>query len=283
MYRKVATGLALVSLMLAQNVGIGIATPAAKLEVYDHDPTNVNVGGRVRVSANGASGRKTYVEFAPSRNRPGGPPAQIIGVEDGNQSAHIGFWTAPPDGVGNSNPVERMRIQSDGEIFGRFRHVSYHKFHNAVWTGNSANTILWFASPGGDDIDDYQLNGPLPIGGPGADTEARAQWVVPYNGRIVRVIVRVGNNSGSTPTIRTRGLALSRNGNLYVINPNGFCLNGDQFGVYECTQNCDVSRGDRVGIGFDLRTPQGGCCGGSCYAEDTHYWVAVVWAFEMWD
>lgn len=75
MYRNVTIGLALASVGLAQNVGIGIATPAAKLEVYDHDPANVNVGGRVRVSADGAPGRRTYVEFAPWRSRPGGPPS----------------------------------------------------------------------------------------------------------------------------------------------------------------------------------------------------------------
>lgn len=283
MYWNLATGLALASLGLAQNVGIGIATPAAKLEVYDHDPFNVNVGGRIRVSADGAPGRRTYVDFAPWRARPGGPPAQIIGIDDGNQSAHIGFWTAPPGSGGTPIPIERMRIQSDGDIFGRFRHISYHKFHNASWSGNPANTIHWFAPPGGDATDDYSVNGALPIGSSASNSEARAQWVVPYNGRIVRVIVRVGNNSGSTPTIRTRGLALSRNGTLYQINPNGFCLSEDEFGVYECTQNCEVSRGDRVSIGFDLRNPSGGCCGGSCYIEDTNYWVAVVWAFEMWD
>lgn len=177
-----------------------------------------------------------------------------------------------------------MRIQSDGEIFGRFRHVSYHKFHNGTYSGNPAQTIHWLPSPGGDATDDYTSSGtPLPVGSPDAASPARAQWVVPYNGRIVRVIIRVGNNSGSTPTIRTRGLVLSRNGVLYTINPNGFCLNEDQFGVYECTQNCEVSRGDRVSIGLDLRSSQGGCCGGSCYIEDTNYWVAVVWAFEMWD
>lgn len=176
-----------------------------------------------------------------------------------------------------------MRIQSDGDIFGRFRHVSYHKYHNGSWSGNPANTIAWFAPPGGEANDDYGVNGPLPVGSAASNSEARAQWVVPYNGRIVRVVVRVGNNSGSTPTIRTRGLCLSRNGILYQLSTTGFCLSEDEWGVYDCTQNCEVSRGDRVSIGFDLRSGLGGCCGGSCYSEDTNYWVAVIWAFEAWD
>lgn len=265
------------------NVGIGITDPQVLLEVFAHQAGDLSIGGRIRLSANGDGGRRTYIDFAPWRARPGGPPAQIIGEDDADFSAHLRFYTASPGSSGNNPPVERMRIQSNGDIFGRFRHISYHKFHNQSWTGGSANTILWIASPGGDATDDWQVNGALPIGGPGFDTEAEAQWVAPYNGRILRIIVRVGNNSGSTPTIRTRGIVISRNGNLAVINTTGFCLSQDDAGVYECTQNCDVQRGDRIGIGFDLRSGLGGCCGGSCYAEDTHYWVAVVWAFDVWD
>ncbi|MDW8236180.1 MAG: hypothetical protein RMK98_06140 [Bacteroidia bacterium] len=266
----------------AGNVGIGTSDPQVLLEVFAHQTGNTAIGGRIRLSANGDGGRRTYLDFAPWRGRPGGPAAQIIGEDDNNASAHLRFYTAPPGSGGNPAPQERMRIQSTGEIFGRFRHISYHKFHNQSWTGNPANTILWIASPGGDATDDWQVNGALPIGGPGFDTEAEAQWVAPYNGHIVRVIIRVGNPSGSTPTIRTRGLTLSRNGTLYQINTSGFCLNSDEFGVYPCTQNCEVQRGDRIGIGLDLRN-LGGCCGGSCYAEDTHYWVAVVWEFDIWD
>jgi len=121
-------GLLLLSPLAAQNVGIGIATPAAKLEVYDHDPANTAIGGRIRISADGAPGRETYLDFAPWRGRPGGPAAQIRGIDDGAFSAHLTFWTAPPGNLGNNTTVERMRITADGNV-GIATTTPTHKLH----------------------------------------------------------------------------------------------------------------------------------------------------------
>ncbi|MCX7652859.1 MAG: hypothetical protein N2200_08355 [Bacteroidia bacterium] len=285
------------------NVGIGTTNPDGRLDVRqttDNEVALFTTYGHVNriflrraqgtiSSPSATSGANTVLGRIDAQGYNGTGFTSAARIEMATDAAggtasdmpgRITFHTTP-DGSGTLQ--ERMRIANNGDIFGRFRHISYHKFHNQSWTGNPANTILWIASPGGDATDDWQVNGALPIGGPGFDTEAEAQWVAPYNGRILRIIVRVGNNSGSTPTIRTRGIVLSRNGSLAEINTTGFCLSQDEVGVYECTQNCDVQRGDRIGIGFDLRSGLGGCCGGSCYAEDTHYWVAVVWAFDVWD
>lgn len=77
---------------------------------------------------------------------------------------------------------------------------------------------------------------------------------------------------------------MSRNGTLYQVHTNGFALSEDQSGYYPCNatdgNNCQVAQGDRIGVGFDLRN-LGGCAGGgNCYAEDTNYWVAIIWEFD---
>ncbi|MCS7162763.1 MAG: hypothetical protein NZ958_05500 [Bacteroidia bacterium] len=252
------------------NVGIGLTDPQVQLEIYAFDGGNTAVGGRLRLSAGGGPGRRTYVEFMPWRGRPGGPAAQIIGEDDGDHSAHLRFYTAPPGGPGNHPPQERLRIQSTGEIFGRFRHVSYHTLYNSVWTGNPGNRVLWFPCPGGDGCDDSQING---SGTPGLN-DHRQQWVAPFSGRIVRVIIRAGADSGSNPEFRGR-ICRSFNGN-YAIMSDIDGANDNDWRAFNCYQNNSFSRGDRIAVGLDMN------CGG-CYAEDTAYYVAIVWEFEVWD
>ena len=251
--KKLALLACLSSWACAQNVGIGVAAPTERL----------HVNGNLRLEG----------AFMPG-NQAG---------TDGSLLRSAGANT-PPVWIPPGTNGQVLTMVSGQPTWRGLTMVSYHKLHNQSWTGNPANTILWVASAGGDACDDWQVNGGLPIGGPGFDTEAEAQWVAPFNGRIVGVVVRVGNNSGSTPTIRTRGIVMSRNGNLYQVHTNGFALNEDQWGYYPCNatdaNNCQVARGDRIGVGFDLRNGLGGCAGGNCYAEDTHYWVAIIWEFD---
>ncbi|MCS7297370.1 MAG: hypothetical protein RMK19_03700 [Bacteroidia bacterium] len=252
------------------NVGIGTTDPQVLLEVFAHQTGNTAIGGRIRLSANGDGGRRTYLDFAPWRGRPGGPAAQIIGEDDNNASAHLRFYTAPPGSGGNPAPQERMRIQSTGEIFGRFRHVTHHTLYNSAWTGNPGNRVLWFPCPGGDGCDDSQIGG---TGTPGLN-DYRQQWTAPFAGRIVRVVIRAGADSGSNPEFRGR-ICRSFNG-VHAIMSDIDGANDNDWRAFNCTQNNTFNRGDRIAVGLDMN-----CTG--CYAEDTAYYVAIIWEFEVWD
>ncbi|MDW8420159.1 MAG: hypothetical protein RML37_12185, partial [Chitinophagales bacterium] len=164
----------------------------------------------------------------------------------------------------------RMRIEPGGAIFGKFRHVTYHGFNNASWSGNPANAVQWFPCPGGDGCDDTRIAG---TSTPGNDH--RREWVAPYSGRIVRVIVRVGNDSGSNPEFRGR-VARSFNGNFSLMNTVIDGANENAWVSFECNQNNTFNRGDRIAVGIDMNCS-------SCYIEDTNYFVTIVWEFDIWD
>ncbi|MCX7769437.1 MAG: hypothetical protein N2110_10535, partial [Flavobacteriales bacterium] len=166
--------------------------------------------------------------------------------------------------------TQRFRIEPGGAIFGKFRHVTYHSFNNATWTGNPGNRVIWFPCPGGDGCDDTQIGG---TGTPGNDH--RREWVAPFSGRIVRIVIRVGNDSGSNPEFRGRP-ARSINGSYALLNANTFDANENNWTSIDCTQNNTFNRGDRIAVGVDMN------CGG-CYFEDTNYFVAIIWEFDIWD
>lgn len=189
-----------------------------------------------------------------------------------SNSANIRFYTNdnPTESTNSNFPLSVIHDASRPHVLGRFRHITYHPFNNSSWSGNPANAVQYFPAPGGDGSDDVRIGGSS-----GLSNDYRREWVAPYSGRIIRVIVRVGSNSGSNPEFNGR-IARSINGAHALMTSTANGADNDAFVVFECTQNNTFNRGDRIGVGIDMN------CSG-CYMEDTNYFVTIVWEYDMFD
>jgi hypothetical protein len=258
------------------NVGIGTTTPGNLLHV-----SRPSSGGNWAALQVTSPGDNSWGHVAVLRTTGvGNDGARLLfhsrGIKNwsigGQESTNnFGIWEDGGDGVfGSGFGTQRLRIVPGGEIFGRFRHVTYHGFSNSSWSGNPANAVQWFPCPGGDGCDDTRIGG---TGTPGNDF--RREWVAPYSGRIVRVIVRVGNDSGSNPEFRGR-ICRSFNGVHALMNTTADGANENAWVSFECTQNNTFNRGDRIAVGIDMNCSP-------CYFEDTNYFVTIIWDFDIWD
>ena len=104
-------GLDRLTINASGSVGVGTTGPNEQLELYRNQASSR--GSFLRLSSNGGGGTATGIGFMPWNGRSGGASAEIRGVDDGGAGAHLTFSTIND---GSSATVERLRIQSDGNV-----------------------------------------------------------------------------------------------------------------------------------------------------------------------
>ena len=172
-------------------------------------------------------------------------------------------------GIGTSSPAAPLEV--NGDVFGHMRMFSIHSFNNAAF--QNGNGILWVPA-NGDGADDN----PTGIGSPGNDF--RDRWVAPFNGRLLKIIVRVGDSSNGGNDLQCR-VTIDVNGVL-TTSTTAFNLNDNESGSITVPTNWTFNEGDLVGVG--LRYDDNALCnGGDCYVEDTNFFVSLVWEYEVFE
>ena len=101
-----------VAITAAGKMGIGIGSqPSYYMDIYT-STTSGSVYQTLRLQGNGGAGQQAVIDM----NAWGGrstPAVRIAAIDDGNQSAHLAFSTAP-GGSGSTVLGERMRITNSG-------------------------------------------------------------------------------------------------------------------------------------------------------------------------
>ncbi|HMV13728.1 MAG TPA: hypothetical protein PKA75_00055 [Chitinophagales bacterium] len=252
------------------NAGIGDFSTADPLKSL-HIKHSANTGGLLLQNTTGGAGSTTNIYFS-TYNPATYPVASISAADVNSYSANLSFSTKLPNVSDGNGLTERMRIQNTGEIFGKFRHITYHTFNQGGIYKRNSNDIFYI--PGyGDAPDDINFG----LTGAGSN-DYKLQTVVPYNGKLIKIIVRVGGDSGSNPDMAVMPV-ISKNGTYSRLDAGAgptFSVESDQSGVYIPTQNNSVTRGDRIAIGFAVN-----CA--NCWLENTNYYVALVWEYDIWD
>ncbi len=169
-----------------------------------------------------------------------------------------------------TNNAERMPIDENGNIFGRFRHITYHTVNvGSGWLpNNGTQQVLWLPSADGDGEDDC-----IDCGVP----DFRCSWVAPYNGRLVKEIVAINQNGGANPDILCV-LRLRVNGTDY--DYTGSVINLNDGGYAESTlpsTGYSFSKGSLLSLGLVKRGNN------SDRIEDINYYITAVWEYEVWD
>jgi hypothetical protein len=260
-------------------VGIGTATPSQTLDV----------NGRVNV-ANGVIQR-------------GG--AAITGTSDlGLYSRDAGNWmryvtNAAPhvwytdDGSGGIGTTVRMQLDQSGNLSlptslngtgnrnvyadangvlkvgttAKFIFTTYHSYNNNSYRApNFTAETNWLPAASGDGSDDCW----------NCNIDFRRGWNAPYAGRLVKVIVRIQNDSGSNPDIQ----------GIVRLNVNGTNYDGtgvislNDSGVQTITlpaSGFSFNAGDRIALGLHKRGNN------SDRFEDLDIFVTAVWEYDVTD
>lgn len=172
-------------------------------------------------------------------------------------------------GIGTASPAAPLEV--NGDVFGHMRMTSIHSFNNAAF--QDGNGILWVPA-NGDGADDN----PTGIGSPGNDF--RDRWVAPFNGRLLKIVVRVGDSSNGGNELQCRS-TIDVNGSLST-STTAFNLNENQSGSMTVPTSWTFNEGDLIGVGFRF-DDNALCTGGNCYVEDTNYFVTLVWEYEVFE
>lgn len=172
-------------------------------------------------------------------------------------------------GIGTTNPQATLDV--NGPVFGQMRHWSIHSFNNAAF--QNGNGILWVPA-NGDGADDN----PTGVNSPGNDY--RDRWTAPFDGRLLKIVVRVGDSSNSGNELQAR-VTIDVNGTLST-STTAFNLNENQTGTITVPTGWTFNEGDLIGVGFRF-DDNALCNGGDCYVEDTNYFVSLVWEYDIYE
>jgi len=174
-----------------------------------------------------------------------------------------------------------LRVQNNGSVLGKFRHITYHSLNvGSGWLGNNGTgQILWLPSANGDGEDDCTSNYPNMC-----SDNFRRHWATPYEGRIVKVTVCIISDGGSNPDIQA-GLVFRRiNGadpasiNTIPFTSTKISLNNKGCQTINIPENTfNFNQGDVIAVGLYKEGNN------SDRIEDIDYFVTIVWEYFMWD
>ncbi|HWB64026.1 MAG TPA: hypothetical protein VG603_10985 [Chitinophagales bacterium] len=171
-------------------------------------------------------------------------------------------------GIGTSSPNAKLEV--NGTVYGYMRYITHHSFNLPSWSG-SGNHQLWLPSPGGEAADD-QLDGNM--------TKDQT-WVAPYNGRLVKIIIRVASynsNSGYDLSNFTFGLSVGQTDNTNptptFVGGTYYNLDNGQYLEFTAPTGWTFSKGDALRLCLKIN-------GG--YIEDNDYYVTAVWEYQEFD
>jgi hypothetical protein len=307
------TGTNLHNTTLTDNVGVGTSNPPQKLSVVGTMAVGdgASNGNRLRLSADATSAILNYANNAPlivqvnSSEKLRISDNGIFSLNNSNSQAYppyngggggaiswnftggageVSIWNnvsaGSPRGfsfrqmTSASAQTELMRLEGNGGIFGKFRHITYHNFNIPSGGYTANNGYVWFPSAGSEGANDNIVNG--------SRTNFIAQsTLMPYAGRLVGVIIRVDFDSNPGDEIKGR-LAVDVNGGI-TTSSVGVNLNQGQTGTYMLpATGYTFNRGDRVVIGVNLFN-NAACNGGTCWVEDNNFWVTAIWEYNMQD
>jgi hypothetical protein len=178
--------------------------------------------------------------------------------------------------------TELMRLEGNGGIFGKFRHITYHTYNDG--TSRNALEISWFPGLGGDaGADDAIQSNHLTHG-----TIRGRTSLAPYNGRLVKIIVRTdagnggGGNLGTTLAFNCK-LALDVNGTVKMTSA---LISGSQNTTttynIPTSDNMNFAAGDRLNVGFVVGANGSPNCN-NCRRNGGNYWITLVWEYDIQD
>ena len=273
------------------NVGIGTNNPGANLDIegnaflgYETTITDFGVplksgfyqDGGAAITGDVPDQSHSWTHLITTRHANTGNNHQLQIAASYRDNDRLFFRKI--EGTGTINPswneiATRGANNFTGSQTGKFRYVTYHNFNNPSYR-NGVETV-WLPAAGAEGEDDAVTSG---TNSPG-DNKSVA-WLAPFNGRLLKVIVRVGNNSnsGSTPELAGR-FVMDMNGTQTF--SNGFVnLTENSTGVIDVSgQSFNISANGRVLLGFYV-ADNGACVGGDCHMEDTDYFVTLIWEFD---
>lgn len=222
-------------------------------------------GANGQDGATGPTGATGSTGLLPNGNAPGNTAywdgiQWIINSNIYNNGGNVGIGTVSPNAT----------LEVQGTVFGYMRSSTYHSFNMPAWSGQG-NHKLWLPNPGGDGADD----------GLNSNVNYKHTWLAPYNGRLVKVLVRIGDfNSGGGNDLSNFTFGLSV-GAANGTNPTPTYLGGTytnldngQYYEWVAPAGWSFTKGDALRL--CILTSSG-------WLEDNDYFVTAVWEHQVFD
>ncbi|MFT5054766.1 MAG: hypothetical protein ACI97X_001796, partial [Oceanospirillaceae bacterium] len=173
-------------------------------------------------------------------------------------------------GIGTAAPTAPLEV--NGAIFGHYRMFSIHSFLNSAFQNGTG--ILYFPA-NGDGADDGPVGGLNSVG-----NDHQRAWSAPFNGRLIKVIVRNGDDSNGGLDLQAR-ITMDVDGTL-MTTTTAFVMDGNSSASMTMPTNYTFTEGQRIGVGFNF-IDDAACPGNDCYVEDSQYFVTLVWEYEVFE
>lgn len=169
--------------------------------------------------------------------------------------------------------IDGADLRVNGVVRGRIKHVSGHNHAVGSFFDPGGTGFSWWPAWGGEGVDDNNNTG-------SALENRRNAMLMPYNGRVVKVIVRVGNGSSGGGNEVVGRLAFDRNGAITTDLASNVVLDQSQQATYTCPTSWTFNAGDRILLGVNVSNSSAGNFG---FIEDNDYYVTIVWEFDQND